>query len=153
MSFDPTKPAANSEMRSEEMREQLNGLKTLIDDKLPAAEKGAANGVASLDASGRVVQPADFNTLVNKPLPAADGTYTVGIGTVQNGTITVVGGIITGIQEASNTPPAPASAIPATTPTTTRTERSTGTRPIRTRARRIGSSGARRMSRGRCTAT
>jgi hypothetical protein len=35
----------------------------------------------------------------------ADGTYTMGFGTVQNGTITVVGGIITGIQEATNAAP------------------------------------------------
>ena len=34
--------------------------------------------------------------------PAPDDTYTVGIGTTQNGTITVVNGIITGIQETSN---------------------------------------------------
>jgi len=33
--------------------------------------------------------------------PVADGTYTVGIGTTTNGTITISGGIITAIQEAS----------------------------------------------------
>ena len=32
--------------------------------------------------------------------PVADGTYTVGIGSTQNGTITTKGGIITAIQEA-----------------------------------------------------
>ena len=32
--------------------------------------------------------------------PLADGTYTVGIGSTQNGTITTKGGIITAIQEA-----------------------------------------------------
>jgi len=32
--------------------------------------------------------------------PVADGTYTVGIGTTQNGTITIVNGLITAIQQA-----------------------------------------------------
>src|SRR2546425_1286346 len=52
MPFDPTIPHPDSEMRSEEMRDQFNGLKTLIDDNIPAAEKGAADGVASLDSNG-----------------------------------------------------------------------------------------------------
>ncbi len=34
--------------------------------------------------------------------PVADGTYTVGIGAVQNGTITIKSGIITAVQEASS---------------------------------------------------
>lgn len=34
--------------------------------------------------------------------PVADGTYTVGKGAAQDGTITVKGGIITAIQEASD---------------------------------------------------
>ena len=41
MSFDPTLPATNSEMRSEEMRNQFNGLKDVIDLNLPASQKGA----------------------------------------------------------------------------------------------------------------
>ncbi len=104
MSFDPTLPAPNSEMRSEEMRNQFNGLKDLIDGKVPASEKGAANGVASLDASRCVAQPANWDTLANKPVPVPDGTYTMGFGTATNGTITVVNGIITAVQEATNAP-------------------------------------------------
>src|SRR5690349_10678384 len=77
MSFNPSLPASNSEMRSEEMRNQFNGLKDLI----------------------------DWNTLPNKPTPVANGTYTIGTGTAQNGTITVVGGIITAVQQASDIPP------------------------------------------------
>src|SRR2546425_3341110 len=80
MPFDPTKPANGSLISSTELRNQFNGLKNLI----------------------------DWNTLPNKPAPVADGTYTMGFGTAQNGTITVVGGIITAIQEAVNTPPADA---------------------------------------------
>src|ERR1051326_2092096 len=115
MSFNPTLPATNSEMRSEEMRDQFNGLKSLIDENIPTTEKGAANGVASLDGSGVLEQPADFATLANKPAPAPDGTYTMGFGTVQNGTIAVVNGIITAIQEASNGSPNAAVMIPLTT--------------------------------------
>jgi hypothetical protein len=88
------------------MRNQFNGLQDLNDESIPASEKGAADGVASLDGAGRLVAPADWDTLVNKPVPVADGTYTMGFGTVQNGTITVEGGIITGIQEAVDAPPA-----------------------------------------------
>src|ERR1041385_2561957 len=105
MAFDPTLPVANSPIASAELRNQFNGLKTLIDESIPATEKAAANGVASLDANSRLVQPADWSTLANKPVPVPDGTYTMGFGTVQNGTITVVSGIITGIQEASNGTP------------------------------------------------
>ena len=107
MPFDPTLPVNNSVVRAAELRNQFNALKALDDAKLPTAEKGAANGVASLDGNGRVAQAADFATLANKPTPVADGTYTVGIGTVQNGTITVVGGIITAVQEANDGPPPP----------------------------------------------
>lgn len=105
MPFNPTLPAPNSPIVSAELRDQFNGLKDLIDESIPATEKAAPNGVASLDAAGNLVQPANFATLANKPVPVADGTYTVGIGSVQNGTITVVGGIITAIQEASNSSP------------------------------------------------
>src|SRR5262245_61438669 len=105
MAFDPALPVTNSPILSAELRNQFNGLKDLIDDNIPAAEKGAPDGVASLDGAGRLVEPADWDTLVNKPMPVADGTYTMGFGTAQNGTITVVDGIITGIQEASNGTP------------------------------------------------
>src|SRR5262245_30850190 len=101
MPFNPSLPATNSPMLSAEMRNQFNGLKDLIDDNIPASEKGATDGVATLDGAGRLVEPADWDTLANKPVPVADGTYTMGFGTVQNGTITVVDGIITGIQEAA----------------------------------------------------
>jgi hypothetical protein len=106
MPFNPTLPAPNSPILSAELRDQFNGIKALVDEKLPASEKGVADGVASLDGNGRLVQPADWNSLANKPSPVADGTYTVGLGAYQNGTITVVNGIITGIQEASDSPPA-----------------------------------------------
>ena len=97
MSFNPTLPATNSEMRSEEMRDQFNGLKSLIGENIPTTEKGAANGVASLGADGVLAQAAQWASLSGKLAPVPDGTYTVGFGTVQNGTITVVNGIITGI--------------------------------------------------------
>jgi len=37
----------------------------------------------------------------DSPAPYADGTYTVGIGVTQNGTITIQSGVITHVQEAS----------------------------------------------------
>src|SRR5438132_1369131 len=67
MPFNPTLPATNSEMSSAEMRDQFNGLKTLIDENIPTTEKGAANGVASLDASSLLVQSVDWSKLVNTP--------------------------------------------------------------------------------------
>src|ERR1043166_2553356 len=99
MPFNPTLPAPNSEMRSEEMRNQFNGLKDLIDESIPASEKGAANGVATLDGSGLLEQHVSWDKVYGKPTPTADGTYTVGLGTANNGTITIVGGIITAVQE------------------------------------------------------
>ena len=39
MPFDPAKPAANSPLASQEMRDQLNALKALL-DALPAAASG-----------------------------------------------------------------------------------------------------------------
>ena len=105
MPFNPTLPAHNSPILSGELRNQFNGLKDLIDDNIPATEKGAPDGVASLDANGVLAQAAQWASLSGKPAPVPDGTYTMGFGTVQNGTITVVNGIITGIQEASNGDP------------------------------------------------
>ncbi len=102
--FDPTKPATHSPIASAELRQQFNGLKDLIDARVSASEKGAANGVASLDASGKVAQPANWDTLANKPTPVAEGTYILGFGTATNGTITIVNGIITAAQEATNAP-------------------------------------------------
>ena len=110
MPYNPNEPQNGEIVDADFLRAQFNALKTVDDGKLPAAEKAAANGVASLDANSRLVQPADWSTLANKPAPVPDGTYTMGIGTVQNGTITVVNGMITGIQEASSTPP-PATAV------------------------------------------
>lgn len=43
------------------------------------------------------IEAAETNSGIT---PFADGTYTVGLGTSQNGTITIVKGIITGVQEA-----------------------------------------------------
>jgi hypothetical protein len=97
MPFDPANPQNGRIVDADFLRAQFNALKTLGDAKLPASEKGTANGVASLDVNSRLVQPADWSTLANKPVPVADGTYTMGFGTQQNGTITVVGGMITGI--------------------------------------------------------
>ena len=51
MPFDPTLPASNSEMRSEEMRNQFNGLKDLI-DAIPTAPPLSAVLVAGSDAGG-----------------------------------------------------------------------------------------------------
>ena len=48
------------------------------------------------------VAPTISAVLSNSSItPVADGTYTVGIGTIQNGTITISSGIITTVQEAS----------------------------------------------------
>ena len=48
------------------------------------------------------VAPTISAVLTNSSItPVADGTYTVGIGTTQNGTITISSGIITAVQEAS----------------------------------------------------
>ena len=48
------------------------------------------------------VAPTISAVLTNSSItPVADGTYTVGIGTIQNGTITISSGIITTVQEAS----------------------------------------------------
>src|SRR3989442_669 len=68
MPFNPTLPAPNSEMRSDEMRNQFNGLKPLIDENIPASEKGAADGVASLDSNGLLTEQVDWSKLVNKPV-------------------------------------------------------------------------------------
>src|SRR5262245_3671168 len=105
MAFNPLLPATNSPMLSAEMRNQFNGLKDLIDENIPASEKGAADGVASLDGAGLLVEQVDWSRVANKPSPVADGTYTMGFGTLHNGTITVVDGIITAVQEAANLPP------------------------------------------------
>src|SRR5437667_204277 len=67
MPFNPTLPALDSEMRSEEMRDQFNGLKTLIDENIPASEKGAADGVASLDSNALLVEQVDWSNVANKP--------------------------------------------------------------------------------------
>src|SRR5437870_9757169 len=67
MPFDPTKPATNSLIVSGELRDQFNGLKTLIDENIPATEKGAANGVASLDSSGLLTEQVDWSHVANKP--------------------------------------------------------------------------------------
>src|SRR5438477_7753811 len=67
MPFDPTIPHPDSEMRSEEMRDQFNGLKTLIDENIPASEKGAADGVASLDSNGLLTEEVDWSNVANKP--------------------------------------------------------------------------------------
>jgi len=115
MSFDPTLPATNSEMRSEEMRNQFNGLKTADRRETSRHEKAAPTASRlSMPAASRAASRLDHAREQALPWPTA---RTPSHRTVQNGTITVVGGIITGIQEASDTPPArilpaPASAIP-----------------------------------------
>src|SRR3989442_7670649 len=88
MPFNPALPVTNSLIISSELRDQFNGLKTLIDDSIPASEKGAADGVASLDASGLLVEQVDWNHVANKPvLVLAAGT---------GGGQTIVGGIAAG---------------------------------------------------------
>src|SRR2546422_10868232 len=67
MPFNPTLPAPNSLIVSAELRDQFNGLKTLIDDNIPAAEKGVADGVASLDSNGLLVEQVDWSHVANKP--------------------------------------------------------------------------------------
>src|SRR2546428_8126918 len=53
MPFNPNEPQSGEIVDADVLRAQFNALKTLDDAKLPAAEKAAANGVASL---GRVAQ-------------------------------------------------------------------------------------------------
>ena len=60
------------------------------DGKLPAIDGSNLTGITLAKVA------ADSSIT-----PITDGTYTVGIGTSQNGTITVAGGIITAVQQAS----------------------------------------------------
>src|ERR1043166_9491285 len=69
MPYNPNEPQNGEIVDADLLRAQFNALKTLDDAKLPAAEKAAANGVASLDANSRLVQPADWSSLANKPVP------------------------------------------------------------------------------------
>jgi hypothetical protein len=73
-------------MRSEEMRDQFNGLKTLIDENIPASEKGAADGVASLDSSGLLTEQVDWSHVANKPglLLAADKGVANGVASLDS---------------------------------------------------------------------
>jgi hypothetical protein len=82
MSFDPTKPATNSPTLPAELRSQFHGLNDLIDESIPGSDKG----VATLDGAGRLVEPADWTTLDNKPVAVPDGTYTMGFGTAHGKT-------------------------------------------------------------------
>jgi len=60
-------------------------------------------GEVTLDAlKSKAVLATDANgVIIDAGTPVANGTYTVGIGGTTNGTITIVGGVITAIQEAS----------------------------------------------------
>jgi hypothetical protein len=53
---------------------------------------------ANLDMGTHTVNAASYKA--GGTAAVADGTYTVGIGGTQNGTITVKGGIITAVQQA-----------------------------------------------------
>jgi hypothetical protein len=79
MPFDPTKPATNAPVASAELRDQLNGLKDLIDaippPELTQAELDAAiagssansNGVSTLGMSaGGSYDPSQFQTVIDK---------------------------------------------------------------------------------------
>jgi hypothetical protein len=94
MPFDPTKPATNSLIASAELRDQFNGLKTLIDENIPAAEKGAADGVASLDSNGLLVEQVDWSQVVNAPAfvlaSGIAGGQTIVGGTGANENLTLV---------------------------------------------------------------
>lgn len=57
------------------------------------------DGYSALQVNGSVNATGYY---ANGTPPVADGTYTMGFGATQNGTITVVGGIITAITEAIN---------------------------------------------------
>lgn len=56
------------------------------------------------NADGDVVSIPSLNQVLTESslAPVADGTYTVGKGSLTDGTITVASGIITAIQEASD---------------------------------------------------
>src|ERR1041384_4078579 len=72
MPFDPTKPVENTEVDAVELRNQFTGLKTLIDENIPASEKGAANGVATLDGAGVLEQPVNAPPLSAVLVAGAD---------------------------------------------------------------------------------
>ena len=63
-------------------------------------QQGLADSTNSLGTLGQALISTG-SQVVWGATPFADGTYTVGIGITQNGTITIVNGIITNIQEAS----------------------------------------------------
>lgn len=75
MLFDPTKPATNSPNSSAEMRDQFNGLKTLIDQcatsiDLTNAVQGTSansNGVGSIAMNADVnYDPNQLQAVINK---------------------------------------------------------------------------------------
>ena len=78
MPFDPDKPAANTPLNSQEMRDQLTALKALI-DAIPAGPQGPPGEVTFPDLnnaiSGTAQNPGTVATLsltVSDPLVAAD---------------------------------------------------------------------------------
>jgi hypothetical protein len=73
MPFNPTLPAHNSEVTSAELREQFNGLKTLIDD-LTVRVAALENPPATLTASGFGI-PEVNGALVDQGMFGAEHYY------------------------------------------------------------------------------
>lgn len=59
---------------------------------------GVTNAAAGIPTALTV--GAGVITAITKTTPVADGTYTVGLGGSQDGTITITNGVITAVQEA-----------------------------------------------------
>lgn len=80
----------------------------LVHSPNPAVDTGQPlqiYGATSLDSGNILTDGAGNLTVVSLTVagitPVVDGTYTIGLGVTNNGTITVASGIITAIQEAS----------------------------------------------------
>ena len=80
MPFDPTKPANNSDLSSQEIRNQLNGLKTLIDaiPAGPAGPQGPAGEVSNATLAAQIAGTAQnpnvgtFNIALSDPPTRAE---------------------------------------------------------------------------------
>ena len=64
MAYDPTKPANNTPLDAGEMRNQLAGLKTLIDGKAASADLGPA---IEANSAGTVMSMGYLNLVVSDP--------------------------------------------------------------------------------------
>ena len=77
MPFDPSKPETGSPLASQQMRDQLNGLKTLI-DAVPAGPAGPAGEVSNATLAAQIAGTAQnpnvgtFNIALSDPPTRAE---------------------------------------------------------------------------------